>query len=46
MRMARVEASDPDELEYTDISTDWHIPYVRSGQTLGLFDPQSDNNTF
>jgi len=46
MRMSNVSADDPQELLYADITTDWHIPYIRSAQTLGLFDPEADDFEF
>lgn len=46
MRMANIQATSPEELDYIDITTDWHIPYVRSGQTLGLFNPVKDDLEF
>jgi len=46
MRMSLIEAENPELLWYTDITVDWHIPYVRTGQTLWLFDPTQDNNNF
>jgi hypothetical protein len=46
MRMAKVQAKTQDPIRYTDIVIDWHIPYVRSGQTLGLFHPSDDGLIF
>ena len=46
MRMSMIQASHPVELGYTDVSVDWYVPYVRTGQTLGLFSPEKDNFKF
>lgn len=42
MRISDIQALDPQDLSYTDITTSWHVPYVVSGQTLGLFDVTQD----
>jgi hypothetical protein len=44
--MSNLQAIDPQELLYNDVTVPWHIGYVRTGQTLGLFDPQADNLLF
>lgn len=46
MRMSNLQAENPQKLLYSDIDTDWHIPYIRSAQTLGLFDPEADDFEF
>lgn len=46
MRMSMIEADTLDPLGYSDISVDWHIPYVRNGQSLWLFVPLEDNFKF
>ncbi len=46
MRMSGIQADKPVALGYADIDTDWHIPYVRNGQTLGLFNPWKDGFEF
>jgi len=46
MRMSGVQALEPEVLWYTDITTSWHTSYIQSGQTLWLFDPESDSSTF
>jgi len=46
MKMSNVQAENLEWLEYIDIETDWHIPYVRTGQTLGIFNPERDNSMF
>ena len=46
MKMSNISVDEPQLLLYSDIETSWHIPYVRSAQTLGLFDPESDDFEF
>gem|GEM_PF-3865146 len=42
MRMSMIHSDNPAILGYTDVSVQWHKPYVRIGQTLGLFDPRKE----
>jgi len=46
MRMTNVQAENTQELLYADITTDWHIPYIRLAQTLWLFEPVADDFEF
>lgn len=46
MRMSMIQAWEPVSLWYSDITTSWHIPYIRTGQTLGLFNPSEDSFKF
>lgn len=46
MRMSLVQSVEPDLLLYSDVIVDWHKPYVRTWQTLGLFDVEQDKYQF
>ncbi len=46
MRMSMIHSDNPAILGYTDVSVQWHKPYVRIGQTLGLFDPRKEWESF
>jgi len=46
MKMSGIQAITPEQLWYRDVTTDWHIPYVRTWQTLWLFTPWQENFTF
>ena len=46
MNLSLLQATNPEELWYSDITINWQESYIRTGQTLGLFDPQVDQNLF
>lgn len=46
MRMAFIQANTLEDLNYSDISVDWHKKYVQTGETLGIFNAKQDNSTF
>lgn len=46
MNISEIQSQQLQELEYEDISVDWHRGYIQNGQSLGLFDPLEDNNQF
>jgi hypothetical protein len=46
MRISLIQAKQPEDLEYSDITVSWHEGYVRTGQTLGIFNPESDGRIF
>ena len=46
MRLSLIKATNPEPLSYTDITVDWHEQYVRTGQTLWIFDPSETNKLF
>jgi len=46
MRLSFIQANNPVELSYSDISVQWHIPYVQTGETLWLFDEVESNFMF
>lgn len=46
MRISYIYANKPVDLWYKDVTTSWHEPYVRTGETIGLFDSKKDDFTF
>ncbi len=46
MKLSLIEATDPEPLGYNDITVNWHEKYIRTGETLGLFNANRDNNRF
>ncbi len=46
MKLSLIEATDPQPLGYNDITVNWHEKYIRTGESLGLFNSSRDNNKF
>jgi len=46
MKMSGIQSANTAQFSYTDITVGWHMPYIRTWETLWLFDPIKDNWLF
>lgn len=46
MKISMIYANNPEQISYNDIEVNWHIPYIETGETLGLFNAEEDEYTF